>query len=382
MKIGYDGKRALNNMTGLGNYSRLVIESMAGEFPDDEILAYAPKPRDNPRIASWKQFPNISMRFPHRGEATFGKSLWRTFGIPASLRKDKVDIYHGLSNELPLNIRKAGVPSVVTIHDVIYRTLPYCYKPADRKIYDFKYGASCRNATRIIAISECTKRDIMRFYRVPEEKIDVIYQGCHPSFAPAADRDALGSDRDTIRDLRLPDRYIVQVGTIERRKNALLSVRALAAINDKDIPLILVGRPTSYLDEVMEEAQNKKIDHRIIIRSDIPFSHLPAVVRNASVALYPSRYEGFGLPVLEALSCGTATIAATGSCLEEAGGDAAIYVDPDDVKAMAEAIETVINNNDLRTGMIGRGLVYAAHFSNDGVAANTHRVYEKLLLKK
>lgn len=379
MKIGFDGKRALSNMTGLGNYSRLIIESMAKEYPLDEITVYAPKPQENPRIRSWAACPNIVRRYPQKGEARFGRSLWRTFGITGSLRADKIEIFHGLSNELPLNIAKAGIPSVVTIHDVIYRTLPYCYKPIDRHIYDYKYGRSCRNATAIIAISECTKRDIMRFYDVPEEKITVIYQGCDASFSTADTQKAAEADREALSRLRLPERYLVQVGTIERRKNALLSVRALSAIEDKTVKLLLIGRPTGYLQKVMEEACRLGVADRIEVRSHIPFAQLPAVVRNATAALYPSRYEGFGLPVLEAISCGTPMIAATGSCLEEAGGPDTIYVDPDDTSAMRQAIDTIISDKDVAERMRAQGLLFARRFNNDEVASRTRALYTSLL---
>lgn len=382
MKIGFDGKRALSNMTGLGNYSRLIIESMAKEYPLDEIIVYAPKPQENPRIRSWAACTNIERRYPQSGEAPLGKSLWRTFGITKSLRSDAVELFHGLSNELPLNIRKAGIPSVVTIHDVIYRTLPYCYKAIDRHIYDYKYGHSCHNASAIIAISECTKRDIIRFYNVPEEKITVIYQGCDPSFAPAADSTAAEADKETLRQLNLPERYLVQVGTIERRKNALLSVRALSAIADRAIELLLVGRPTDYLAEVLREAQRLGVADRVKTRSDIPFAQLPTVVRNAAIALYPSRYEGFGLPVLEAISCGTPVVAATGSCLEEAGGPDTIYVAPDDTNATREAIDTILADHTIAQRMKAQGLTFAKRFSNDTVARNTHKVYEALLRKR
>lgn len=381
MKIGYDGKRALSNMTGLGNYSRLVIESIASEYPGDDLMVYAPEPRDNPRIASWSQHGNIIKRFPAASEHKLGKWYWRTYGITNALKTERIDIYHGLSNELPLNISKAGIPTVVTIHDVIYRTLPHSYKAPDRIIYDYKYGHSARNASAVIAISECTKRDVMRFYGVPEEKIKVIYQGCDPSFRVSHDTDTQSADLELLRAHNLPQRYIVQVGTVESRKNALLSVRALSAIRDKEIPLLLIGRPTAYADKILKEASELGIRERVILRSDLPFSALPTIVRNASLALYPSRYEGFGLPVLEAISCGTPVIAATGSCLEEAGGEKTIYVNPDDTRSMTEAIDRVLADRDLQAMMTAEGLRYAAQFSNDTVASNIHNLYEHLLRK-
>ena len=168
MYIGFDGKRAVSNMTGLGNYSRLVIERLALENPQDKLLVYTPAMRDNPRLETIRSAHNVEFRLPP--PQGFKGSLWRTFGISNNLKADKVDIFHGLSNELPLNIRKSGVPSVVTMHDVIYRTMPECYKPIDRKLYDFKYGASCRNADRIIAVSERTKQDVVKFYGVDPDR--------------------------------------------------------------------------------------------------------------------------------------------------------------------------------------------------------------------
>lgn len=381
MKIGFDGKRALNNMTGLGNYSRLVIESLAREYPADTLTVFAPAPRQNPRTESWRDLRNIAMRYPLAGEAPLGKAVWRTWGITRTLPTEGIDIFHGLSNELPLNIARAGIPSVVTIHDVIYRTMPECYKPIDRRLYDYKYGHAARNATKVIAISECTKRDVMRFYGVPEDRIEVIYQDCHPSFRKAFDEKP---PRDILDSYSLPEKYIVQVGTIEMRKNALLSVQALAALRERfpSLTLVLVGRPTPYLDTLMKEAERLRVADRIAVRPDISFKHLPAVVYHACAALYPSRYEGFGLPVLEALNCGTPTVAATGSCLEEAGGDAAVYVHPDNAKDLADAVESILSDPVKTASMRTRGLDHAAAFTRSDMASLIHNLYISLLRRK
>ena len=319
MIIGFDGKRAVSNMTGLGNYSRLVLEELSGAFPDVEMRAYTPRLRDNARLATLRQRPKVRFELPvkHPLEPA---AVWRTWGLPAQLRNDGVTLYHGLSNELPLSIRKAGIPSVVTVHDVIYRTMPECYSVIDRKLYDWKYGCSCRFADRVIAISECTKRDIMRFYGVPEEKIDVIYQGCAPQFK----RQWSDTEKEDVRRrLALPQRYIVQVGTIERRKNLELTLRALPWLPE-ELKLVVVGRATPYLAEMKKLAEELRVADRIRYIHDTAFADLPGICQCAEAIAYPSRYEGFGLPVIEGLESGRPVIAATGSCLEEAGGDAAI----------------------------------------------------------
>lgn len=371
MIIAYDGKRAVQNLTGLGNYSRLIIESVAREFPSHSLSVYAPSPRKNPRLDHILSMPNVSMRFPLKGETPLGRSMWRTFGIPAALKADRVSIFHGLSNELPLNISRSGIPSVLTMHDVIYRTMPECYRLPDRLLYDFKYGASCRAASHIIAISECTKRDIMRFYHIPEQKISVIYQGCDNIFHSEPSPRSLAEARKTYD---LPERFLLQVGSIERRKNAELSVRALSAVNS-DLPLILIGRATPYLREIEELASTLGVRGRLRVLHDVPFPHLPLLYRLATAALYPSHYEGFGIPVLEAITCGTPCIAATGSCLEEAGGEAAIYVTPRDPRAMARAIDSILSGDPGVISRIEKGRRHAARFDNAEIASRVMEIY-------
>lgn len=373
MIIGFDGKRAISNMTGLGNYSRLVLEELSGAFPDVEMRAYTPRLRDNARLATLRQRPNVRFDLPVKHPLEPG-AVWRTWGLPAQLRNDGVTLYHGLSNELPLSIRKAGIPSVVTVHDVIYRTMPECYSVIDRKLYDWKYGCSCRLADRVIAISECTKRDIMRFYGVPEEKIDVIYQGCAPQFK----RQWSDTEKEDVRrHLALPQRYIVQVGTIERRKNLELTLRALPWLPE-ELKLVVVGRATPYLAEMKKLAEELRVADRIRYIHDAAFADLPGICQCAEAIAYPSRYEGFGLPVIEGLESGRPVVAATGSCLEEAGGDAAIYVAPDDVQGMAEALRAATDGTLDLGAMRQRAARHTTRFDTSRMAENIAAVYARL----
>ncbi|MDE6577225.1 MAG: glycosyltransferase family 4 protein [Muribaculaceae bacterium] len=374
MIIGYDGKRAVNNMTGLGNYSRLVIASMAEAYPTSKMLVYTPKLRENPRLKELQAYHNVEFRLP--AAAGFKGSLWRTFGITNNLKADNVEVFHGLSNELPLNIESAGLPSVVTMHDVIYRRRPQCYNAIDRIIYDFKYGRSCHNATRIIAVSQRTKDDVVELYGINPDKIDVIYQGCDSSFRNLLPEDKLEGIR---RRLMLPQRYILQVGTIEERKNLALTVRALSTL-PKGIKLLVVGRDRKgYLGKVMSIAKELGIASRIDVRHDISFSDLPAVCQLAEVIVYPSYYEGFGIPVLEGLESRRPVVAATGSCLEEAGGDAAFYINPDDAREMGELLRGLTDGTIPYTDRIAKGMEYAKRFAADDMAEKIMATYEKAL---
>lgn len=371
MKIGFDGKRAVSNMTGLGNYSRLVIERLAKEFPVDSFYVYTPKLGHNPRLEAILDLHNVDFRLPP--PMGFKGSIWRTYGIPGNLRADGIDIFHGLSNELPLNIKSAHIPSVVTIHDVIYRRLPYCYKPIDRAIYDYKYGKSCQNATRIIAISECTKKDIMEFYGVPEDKIDVIYQGCDDSFRRKWSAEELKELRTR---LHLPERYLVQVGTIEKRKNLELSIRALSALKDP-IPLVVIGRDHhGYLSFVKRLAEELGVTDRVLFIDRVDFKDLPGVYQGAEVILYPSRYEGFGLPVIEGIESNRPVIAATGSCLEEAGGEKTIYVSPDSPHEMKEALEALLSKAINIDDIVESGKRHVAQFNTSLMTENIMKTYQ------
>lgn len=374
MTIGYDGKRAVSNMTGLGNYSRLVIEKIALAEPLDSLLIYTPKLSDNPRLNPIRSLHNVQFRLP--APQGFHGALWRTFGITNNLRPDHVDIFHGLSNELPLNIRKGGVPSVVTMHDVIYRTMPECYKPIDRKIYDFKYGAACRNADRIIAVSECTKRDVERFYGIDPDKIDVIYQGCDESFRRKRTPEEIAELR---KRLNLPERFILQVGTIEKRKNLELTVRALSSLNPK-IELVVVGRDHhGYKKHVDAIAKELGIANRIHYYSGLAFSDLPTLNQAADVIAYPSRYEGFGIPVLEGLESMRPVVAATGSCLEEAGGPESLYVDPDSPADLVAAFNAVIFGGREIEQMTKAGKDYARRFDTNAMASKILDSYQKTI---
>lgn len=374
LKIGYDAKRAFCNNTGLGNYSRFVIEGIARENPQDTLLLYTPKTIGNPRIEPILALPNVEPRFP--AGPGFKGSLWRTFGIPNHLRADKVDLYHGLSNELPLTIREAGVPSVLTMHDVIYRRLPGGYSLFDRVADDIKYGKSCRNATHIIAVSECTKRDVVELYGVSPDNVTVVYQGCDEIFRKEPAEKAL---EDVGKRYRLPDHYVLQVGTVEKRKNLEQTIRALKML-PTGVSLVVVGRDNKgYKKYCQKLASETGVSERVIWLEGVPFADLPLIYRRAEVVAYPSRYEGFGIPVLEGLASGRPVVAATGSCLEEAGGDAAIYVNPDSADELASALLSILRNETDVEGMIRRGLAHADRFRLSDMASEVMKVYTRVL---
>ena len=176
----------------------------------------------------------------------------------------------------------------------------------------------------------------------------------------------------------LPERYIVNVGTIEERKNVLLAVKALRMLPE-DISLVIVGKATSYTEKVKAYIRENALESRVKILHNVPNEDLPAIYQMAEACVYPSRYEGFGVPVIEAIQSGLPVVACTGSCLEEAGGNGTIYVDPDDVYAMAEAIKQVVKGAPGREERIASSRQYITRFEGNNVAQQVMNVYRDVL---
>lgn len=376
MKIGYDGKRAVQNATGLGNYSRYVVESLSAFAPENEYWLYAPSPRKNRQLSLLVEESKglVSIHYPSSCLWKSMRALWRIGGIWKDLQRDEIELFHGLSNELPFTIRKARkVKSVVTVHDLIFLKLPHCFSPIDRWIYNQKCRYACRHADHIIAVSECTKRDIIRYYGISESKISVIYQGCNPIFSSSVPVDKRW---EVACCYHLPKRYILSVGTIEERKNALTLVQALAHL-PKELHLVLVGRPTVYTLKVKDFIHKAGLQERVHFLHGVSSDDLPAIYQCAESFVYPSVYEGFGIPVLEALHSGIPVVAATGSCLEEAGGAHSLYVAPYDVEALAAAIQKT-SVPSVRAAMIEEGRKWAKRFTPEQMAHDTMTCYRKV----
>lgn len=379
MKIGFDAKRAFTNFTGLGNYSRSTVKILADFFPSNSYYLYNPRVPDEHQIKflDLPHHSDVHIKIPKSFFYELFPSLWRRMGITKDLVKDQLDIFHGLSHELPLGIEKTTIPSVVTIHDLIFLRFPQYYKATDRKIYASKFKHACEVADLIIAISEQTKKDIIHFFNIDEKKIRVVYQSCASVFHQKVNDMMLMKVRVKYK---LPEHFLLNVGTIEKRKNAMLIVKALKN-TDENIPLVIIGRETSYVEELKDYLKVNHLEHRVIFHHKITFDELPIIYNLATMFIYPSRFEGFGIPIIEALQCGVPTIAARGSCLEEAGGHACIYVEPDDVDGMSNAINTLLKEQKDEARII-EGKKYVERFNQQKIADDLMKVYQELIATK
>ena len=384
MRIGFDAKRIVRNGTGLGSYARTLVNDLSAIAPADfQFLLYAPDAGKEELRKMVTTDSNVGWSYPGFLSDTHHPSLtdrlrgayWRTYGLPNDLLRDGVSLYHGLSGELPMGIKKAGIKTVVTIHDLIFLRHPEYYQWLDTKIYAWKFRKTVAEADRIIAISECTKNDILYYSDVQPEKIEVIYQSCDTGFKKCATED---KKQEVRQKYQLPGRYIINVGTVEERKNVLLAVKALRQVPE-DVSMVIVGRRTPYADTVERFVHDNGLGNRVKLLHGVPFADLPALYQQAEAFVYPSRYEGFGIPVIEAIQSGLPVVACSGSCLEEAGGKENIYVNPDDEKEMAKGICDSLKSAEGREERIARSREYVRRFEGNDVASKVLDIYKRLL---
>lgn len=371
MRIGFDAKRAFLNKSGLGSYSRNLISALSSSFPHQEYFLYTPG--TNPSLFN-PSSPNMRLRFPENRLYRNLPSLWRSYALSRLLVKDGIDIYHGLSHEIPFRFPYRKVRSVVTIHDLIFLRFPHLYKLPDRKIYEQKFRYACRMTDRIIAISRQTANDIVEYFGTDRSRIEVIHQGCHPDFYAAMSAE----ERSRMRaKYELPESFILYVGTIEERKNLLSLVRALHQ-GKIDLPLVVIGKKTAYAREVVNFLEQYN-SVRVLFYDIIQNTDLRGFYQLAEVFVYPSVYEGFGIPILEALASRTPVITSRGGCFSEAGGPATLYVDPLNYEEISGAILQVLQHSDLQGKMAETGYQHALTFKGDSIAGKVMQVYEKVL---
>lgn len=373
MKIAFDAKRITNNATGLGNYSRYILRILSEFQPDNEYLMLSTEKGFEKLYSDLICRDNVDLITPHK---TWNKNYWRNYSIKKTLKKCNIDIFHGLSNEIPRGLYKTDIcKTVVTIHDLAFIRFPEFYKIPDRILYKYKYGNSADKADHVIAISQSTKNDIVKYFNVPQDKISVVYQGCSPAFLNITEEDAIISRNK----YDLPQRYILFVGTIEERKNLLLAVRALSLMRNKNISLIAIGKHTPYCETIKLEVEKLGLRNRVRLLHDVSNEYLLGFFKGASLFVYPSRFEGFGIPIIEAISAGIPVIGATGSCLEEAGGPNSLYTDPNDPDMMAQMMDMVLSNPEVSQCMSEKGLEYIARFDKQKLSQDLFDIYHKLL---
>ncbi|CAN5777540.1 glycosyltransferase family 1 protein [soil metagenome] len=383
MIIGYDGKRAFQNKTGLGNYSRSLVWILAVNFPHNRYLMFAPKQTSLFSITSMN---NVEVHTPQQ---TFYKkfpALWRRTGVVKDIKASNLDIYHGLSNELPTGIENTPVKSVVTVHDLIFERFPETYNFDERYTHRWKIKRACKIADAVIAISEQTKEDLVNIYGINANKIFTCYQSCNPIFEKLHSE----SEKEMVKKrYGLPDKYFLFVSSIAPRKNLVAICKAFILLKHKmNIPLVIIGDGKKEKDKVKKLMAENSMSNQLIFLNELPQSKekaftnatdFPAIYQQALALIYPSIFEGFGLPILEAMWSGLPVISSNTSSMPEVAGESALYFTPDDDDKLAKHMFSIATNKALTEELKAKGFIQAQKFASSNYAENVMKVYTQLL---
>lgn len=364
MKIGLDAKRIYNNKTGLGVYGRNLIYGFQQLKPAHEFYLFTPS--EQSKLFTANEYFNVV-----EGNS-FSSYYWRTFSIIKDIENQNLDIYHGLSNELPYNIGKSNVKSVVDIHDLCFVNFKEDYSPIDQKIFWHKAKRAAEHSHKIIATSNATKSDILKYFKVPENKVEVVYQCCNKQFYKTKTKE---EKKEVLDKYHLPKDYILSVGTIQGRKNQQAIVEAIAKLDkQKQLPLVLVGNGKKYLKNLLKLAQNLNV--KVIVLDNLPFSELPNIYQSAKVFVYPSFTEGFGIPVLEAMASNTPVVTTRNTSMAEIIQDETNLISADNIGEITEKISYFLVNPQFAN--TEKHYTRALDFSEKKFARQVLDIYEKL----
>lgn len=369
MNIGFDAKRAFHNRSGLGNYSRDLVHMVSRFYPNNHYLLYNPKPGK----VSFKFDKNTTEVLPNSIAWRVLSTFWRQKAIVKQLEKDQIDLYHGLTGEIPRGIQHTKIKTIVTIHDLIFIHFPELYNALDRKIYLNKFQYAADHSDLIIAISKQTKKDIIQFLHIDPKRVKVIYQGCNAAYKKNYSEIEF---QQTALKFNLPKNFILNVGTVEKRKNLLNLVKAIEHL---EIDLVVVGNDKSdYAKEVKDYIAAKKMGHRLHFLKNVSTGELAQIYQLASIFVYPSLFEGFGIPIIEALFSKTPVITSQEGCFSEAGGPDSVYIDPENYNAIQNAVTLILESEDLQKKMATKGYKYAQQFNDDVIAKQIFDTYNTL----
>ncbi len=374
IRVGFDAKRFFQNSTGLGNYSRGVIQSLATTASQElEIHLFTP--------SRSQDVPLPPGAITHAPTTPIERLGWRELKIPSLCREFQIDLFHGLSAELPIGIEKAVKASVVTIHDLVAVHSPELFPWFDAKVYQTKMQSAVRRADLILATSEATRQDVLETYRVASDRVKVLYQSPSPEYFQSVPPIQIEQVR---KRYGIPEHYWLSVGSIIPRKRlrATLLAYSLAWKNRSDLPpLVVIGNDqTPYATQAKEDIARLGLNSQVVWLGKVPAADLPLLTQGALASLYPSVFEGFGIPIAEAHLLGVPVITSKFSCLPEVAGPGALCVDPDHTEEYAGAIEKLYRDSTLRQ-QLGEAGKERAHrvFHPSALSAQLLAHYRSLL---
>ena len=369
MTLGFDGKRLYDNKTGLGNYSRTLFHRLLQFYPEETYKVFVHEKYFRDSVFKYSYFTDRTVL-----SDAFSADLWRSGRINQDILKENIQLYHGLSNEIPK--LPQPIKTVVTIHDLIWYRLPKFFPFIDRKVYALKTKRACKMADAIVAVSEQTKNDLLEVLKVPEEKIHVIY----PTWNKEYEHDCSYALKDEFWSrYALPRDFVLFVGSISKRKNFINILSAMALPENADKNLVAVSNGGDEFHNAESFIYQNHLEDRIFFLKDLPWYELPIVYHMSQGLIYPSLYEGFGLPILEALRCGKPVITSNISSMPEVGGDACIFIDPNNVGEISDAINFIYYNLTLAEEVRGKAMQQVQKFAPEKMTGQLMQLYKKVL---
>jgi glycosyltransferase involved in cell wall biosynthesis len=369
MRIAFDGTTLTPGRTGVGYYTEHLLQHLAREVAEtgDEIVVVSNKPIDTQAPLP----PHVRVHDGHRFPVRIG---WMQLRAAAALSALQPDVAHFTNGMIPYGAQAA---TIVTVHDMSLRLYPRCH-PVRRLLLNRPLmHVAIRQAASIVTVSESARRDLLRFYDIPADRVSVVHEAASPAFRPINDRARL---EDVRARYGLPPRFVLYVGTIEPRKNLLRLMTAFAAARRAGIQqhLVCVGPYGWSLTELSGHIKKLGIEQAVHFTGYVPFDHLPAIYNLGDFFVFPSLYEGFGLPVVEAMASGLPVLTSNTSSLGEIAADAAVTIDPTDTEAMIAAIRQLATDRELRRDRSERGLQRARVFSWTQTAREMLAVYHRV----
>lgn len=378
VRIGLDGKLLTLRAGGIGRYAinltRAMLAEAAARQPELEFVVFT-APQTSRRVMD-----DLRGRCDEQYLGAKSSMLRSLALIPAALRRLRIDVFHGMDHVGIPFIGRTG-KYVVTVHDVIPLVLPQTFTPRHRAIVKLALARVRRKADLIIVPSQAVKRDVVQYLGVGEARVAVTAHGCEPRFHPVADETAY---RGVAAKYGLPARYVLAVGTLEPRKNLITLLRSFALLRgtvgcDPALGLVLAGARGWLDDPVFETVRSLGLEEVVCLPGFIDDDDLPAVYRGAELVAFPSLYEGFGLPLVEAMACGVPVVTSNTSAMPEVAGGAALLVDPRNPEEIAVAIGRLLRDDALRQSLRVNGIARAGQFSWETAARQTLDAYASLV---
>lgn len=373
--IGFDAQHAMEDGVEFGAYSRLVIEAMALAAPRHTyIRAYTPERTPHSGYQAIEQLHNVETMEPDGALWRKMQNLWRIWHSSKDISNGGVELYHGLAEHIPLGLASRNIRSVVTIHNMAYLYDRSILNSPENLLSRIYMGRMLHRVDRIVAVSECVKRDIVKHFYIDPDKVDVVYSGVAKRFTEPVTEEQMAAIRDKYR---LPERYILSTGTHLERRNMINIIKILPLL-DHELHYVIAGHTTTYTSRLVRAAEELGVSDRVHFINRALDEELPAIYHGATMLANLSRYEGFPTSVAEAMTMGVPCLVTRKSSMEEIAEDAALYVNAQKRDELVSSIRSLAENEELRSHLIRAGRHHASRFRPAVIAFNLMKSYRRV----